>query len=144
MNATMAKFGYPGTLIAEEGSWVALTRPSQVTLGAMMLVCREPVTAFGAISAVGAESLRHVVAKSEIALKQAFNYDKINYLMLMMVDPDVHFHVIPRYAESRTFAGQSFQDLYWPKPPDLTVAANTEANVLTKIRDQIYQHWPKS
>jgi len=28
--------------------------------------------------------------------------------MLMMVDPDVHFHVLPRYAQSRSFAGREF------------------------------------
>ena len=40
--------------------------------------------------------------------------------MLMMVDPHVHFHVIPRYASQRDFLGLSFVDQDWPKPPDLS------------------------
>ena len=31
-------------------------------------------------------------------------YERINYLMLMMVDPDVHFHVIPRYTAAAASA----------------------------------------
>ena len=30
--------------------------------------------------------------------------------MLMMVDPHVHFHVIPRYSESREWAGMTLAD----------------------------------
>ena len=42
--------------------------------------------------------------------------------MLMMVDPHVHFHVIPRYDGSRSFGGMSFPDRAWPGPPDLKSA----------------------
>ena len=41
----------------------------------------------------------------DTALAKTFAPDKLNYLMLMMVDPDVHFHVLPRYAAARAFAG---------------------------------------
>lgn len=142
MNATMAKFGYPANLVADEGGWVALVRPSQTTLGSMVLVCKEAATAFGAVGPDGFAALRQAVARTELALKAAFGYDKINYLMLMMVDPDVHFHVIPRYATERTFAGQTFRDAFWPKPPDLTIAADPGADTLAKIRDHIRAHWP--
>ena len=33
-----------------------------------------------------------------------------NYLMLMMVDPHVHFHVIPRYAAPQRFEDVDFPD----------------------------------
>lgn len=45
--------------------------------------------------------------------------DKLNYLALMMVDPNPHFHVLPRYGADRAFDGAFFQDKSWPKPPDL-------------------------
>ncbi|MNC89705.1 hypothetical protein D3C83_56830 [compost metagenome] len=45
--------------------------------------------------------------------------DKINWLLLMMVDPDVHFHVLPRYSGARQFAGMTFTDPGWPAAPDL-------------------------
>jgi len=40
----------------------------------------------------------------------------------MMVDPNVHFHVIPRYSEPRVWAGVDFVDAGWPGPPRLDVA----------------------
>jgi diadenosine tetraphosphate (Ap4A) HIT family hydrolase len=39
--------------------------------------------------------------------------------MLMMVDRNVHFHVIPRYSEPRRWAGVEFADAGWPEPPQL-------------------------
>jgi diadenosine tetraphosphate (Ap4A) HIT family hydrolase len=61
-----------------------------------------------------------VTARIETALAAAFRHDRINYLMLMMVDPDVHFHVLPRYEKERELAGQRFVDRSWPGPPDLS------------------------
>ncbi|MCW5749948.1 MAG: HIT family protein [Alphaproteobacteria bacterium] len=139
----MAKFGFPDTLVAEADGWAALVRPQQVTLGAMVLVCQEPVGAFGQVSAAGFAGLGRMVARTESALKAAFNYDKINFVMLMMVDPDVHFHVVPRYAGERMFSGQTFQDAYWPKPPDLTQPAPQPPELLSAIRERIRSHWPR-
>jgi diadenosine tetraphosphate (Ap4A) HIT family hydrolase len=37
----------------------------------------------------------------------------------MMVDPNVHFHVIPRYSAPREWNGMPFPDAGWPGPPQL-------------------------
>lgn len=142
MNSTMAKFGFPDTEIAQIGQWVALVRPNQVTLGAMVLVCQEEVKAFSDVSSAGITDFGKLVRATEAALKSAFHYDKINYLMLMMVDPDVHFHVIPRYETERTFMDQVFSDTWWPKPPDVTVPVAIAPETLTGIRDKIRSCWP--
>lgn len=120
MNPTAKKFGHPKTCLAEWPHWLVLLRPAQVTLGSLVLVCRDPVQRFGAISPAAAAELREVVAAVEAALGDLLGFDKINYLMLMMVDPDVHFHVFPRYASPRTYAGAEFTDAFWPGPPDVT------------------------
>ena len=60
------------------------------------------------------------------ALKSFVDYAKINYLMLMMVDPHVHFHVIPRYEGKREFEGLQFPDAGWPKLPDLGTAVTLD------------------
>jgi len=36
-----------------------------------------------------------------------------------MVDPHVHFHVLPRYSGPRELAGVTFTDPGWPRLPDL-------------------------
>jgi diadenosine tetraphosphate (Ap4A) HIT family hydrolase len=142
MNPTMSKFGHPGTVVADYASWVVLLRPQQARLGALVLVCREPATAFAAISAPAFAELGTVVADIESALSSAFAYDKLNYLMLMMVDPNVHFHVIPRYAEAPRFEGAAFPDHGWPRLPDLAQAPDLDAAALGRIRDAVKRHWP--
>lgn len=121
MNATAQKFGDPATRIARCGVWTVLLRPRQPTLGSLVLVCEEPVTAFGQVSPAGFADLAQATRRVEAMLGGLFAFEKINYLMLMMVDPDVHFHVVPRYAAPRQFAGQTFADRSWPNPPDLAV-----------------------
>jgi diadenosine tetraphosphate (Ap4A) HIT family hydrolase len=74
-------------------------------------------------------------------LRATVAYERINYLMLMMVDPDVHFHVIPRYAGQRDFAGTSFPDGGWPGPPQLEPAVILEAPVRDALRARLVEHW---
>jgi diadenosine tetraphosphate (Ap4A) HIT family hydrolase len=126
MNATMKKFGYPETCIQEFDRWVLLLRPKQVTLGALVLICTESATAFSMLSREAFIELGEITRQIEGMLSHAFAYDKINYLMLMMVDPDVHFHVLPRYAQPRAFGGLEFQDFGWPGPPRLEQVNTTD------------------
>lgn len=44
----------------------------------------------------------------EPALCDVTPYERINYLILMMVDPDVHFDVIPRYPGGPSFIGADY------------------------------------
>ena len=95
-NATAVKFGHPASLIRDYRHWLVLARPQQATLGALVLVCTDEAKAFSQISVRAFEELAQVTADLDAALTRCFRPDKLNYLMLMMVDPDVHFHVLPR------------------------------------------------
>ncbi len=120
MNVTGMKFGHPDTLLAEFEHWVVLLRPAQVTLGSLVLLCTDRAERFGDISAEASAELKLATSRIESVLAEAYAYDKINYLMLMMVDPDVHFHVIPRYEGERSLEGRAVSDPAWPGPPDVT------------------------
>jgi diadenosine tetraphosphate (Ap4A) HIT family hydrolase len=120
MNATAEKFGYPETLLARFDHWLVLLRPAQPTLGSLVLVCTDPASRFGEISPEAATELQRATARIESVLGATLRNDKINYLMLMMVDPDVHFHVLPRYETARELEGARFEDPFWPGPPDVT------------------------
>src|SRR5690606_26812247 len=116
----MLKFGYPETLVAETDRWAVLLRPQQVTLGSLVLICREPDTkAFSDLSEAAFAALRTVVKGVEAPLRRIVNYQNINYLMLMIVERVVHFHVFPRYEGSLGHAGLDFTDRCWPGPPAL-------------------------
>jgi diadenosine tetraphosphate (Ap4A) HIT family hydrolase len=140
-NVTSRKFGFPDTLVAETALWSVLVRPQQVTLGSLVLVCREPVTAFGEASPEAFADLQVAVARVERVLRDFMAYEKINYLMLMMVDPDVHFHIIPRYAGQREHAGLTFPDAGWPGPPALAQAVQPDAAVLAGLVAELRSRW---
>jgi diadenosine tetraphosphate (Ap4A) HIT family hydrolase len=122
INDTIKKFGYPQTLIKEYDHWVVLVRVAQPTLGSLILAAKSDCTAFGSLPADAFAELAHVTTDIERALSAQVGYEKINYLMLMMVDPHLHFHVIPRYEGSRQWDGLEFVDAGWPKTPDLASA----------------------
>ena len=122
MNATIEKFGYPATLIKEYDHWLILLRPAQVTAGSLVLAAKSEATAYGDLSVEAFEEQAKAVADIEAMLRSAFKFDKINYLMLMMVDQHVHFHVLPRYADDRSLADMTISDVAWPGPPDLKSA----------------------
>ena len=140
-NATARKFGYPETLVAEHGPWLVLLRPKQPTLGSLVLVCSEPVKSFGEVSAEAFATLQSVIAEIERVLKAEVNYERINYLMLMMVDPDVHFHVIPRSESVREFDGLSFPDAGWPGPPKLDAAVDLSVAQKQALAARLRERW---
>lgn len=140
-NPTESKFGDPETRIAQTAHWTVLLRPKQPTLGSLVLVCREPVQAFAELSAAAYAELRNIVTRVEPMLKAVSDYQRINYLMLMMVDPDVHFHVIPRYDGVRSFAGSEYPDAGWPGPPALDVAMSPEGAARDELLARLREAW---
>jgi len=140
---TMLRFGYPQFTVAEYPHWVVLLRDRQATLGALVVACREEATAFGDVTSAAFGELGQVVPEIEGTLLRVFRYDKINYLMLMMVDPHVHFHVIPRYAAAREFDGVTFVDPAWPRPPDLGHANEIGEPARNALLRHLREAWPR-
>lgn len=135
MNETIARFGYPATLVREFDHWLVLARPAQPTLGSLVLAAKSEATAFGDLPAEAHAGLKQATAAIEAALGRAVGYAKLNYLMLMMVDPHVHFHVVPRYEGVREWNGREFVDVGWPKVPDLGHAVAIEGEELARLVD---------
>jgi len=133
MNQTIEKFGYPDTLIREYEHWVVLLRPAQATLGALILACKDDASRFSDITPAAFTEMGQVVGDIERALTSLFEYQKLNYLMLMMVDPDVHYHVLPRFDSDQTYAGATFTDPGWPGPPNVGHDNEADADVKAKL-----------
>lgn len=121
-SSTLITFNYPKSLIKSYQYWHLLLRPGQTTIGSLVLVCNEDVSRYSDICRDAAIEHHKIVQHIEHVLQHRFANDKINHIMLMMVDPAVHFHIIPRYQNSVTFCGNKFYDHSWPAPPDLTHA----------------------
>lgn len=141
MNNTIKKFGYPKTLLKEFEYWVVLLRPTQVTAGSMVLACKEKAESLSEVSPQAYQELSSVTYELEQTLKAAFNMEKVNYLALMMVDKQVHFHVIPRYSSVRKLGSTIFEDKNWPKPPDILSAHSLSEFEFDDLKDHLLNYW---
>ena len=143
MNDTILRFGYPDTLIAEYRHWLVLLRPAQPTLGALVLASTSEERRFSALPPEAFGELGQAVADIERVLGEAVRYDRINYLMLMMVDPHVHWHVIPRYDGVREAEGIEIADAGWPKLPQLGEALALGPQQIASLGDWLRAQWPR-
>jgi diadenosine tetraphosphate (Ap4A) HIT family hydrolase len=116
--------------------WVWSVRPVHCTLGAGVLSLARLCTELGSVTRDEAAELADAACTLEQRLKEAFQPDRVNYLMLMMVDPQLHFHVIPRYATARKLGGIAWLDSSWPAAP---VLANGSQYANSLILGQIAQ-----
>jgi diadenosine tetraphosphate (Ap4A) HIT family hydrolase len=142
MNETIRRFGHPETLVADYDHWVVLLRPAQPTLASLILAAKGEATAFADLEPAAFAELGHAVAEVEAALTEAVGYARINYLMLMMVDPHVHFHVLPRYEGERSACGVAVRDAGWPKVPALGEAVALDADQTAALIAWLRSRWP--
>ncbi len=138
---TLERFGYPRSEVAGYRHWCVLVRPEQVTACSLVLCARSEVTRFGALPEGAHGELANVTADIESALETAVAFEKINYLMLMMVDPQVHFHVFPRYPGARTVCEMTFGDTGWPRAPALGEATTLDDEQLGAMVTHLRAVW---
>jgi len=103
-------FDEPNNLIKEYKYWKLLVRKNNTKLGSCVAVTKRHLEALSEITPEEMQEFAQVVKEVEKSAKTAFNYDKINYLMLMMKDKHTHFHIFPRYNTERNFAGIKWLD----------------------------------
>lgn len=137
INSTLLKFGYPDTLMKEYENWCILLRTEQVTLGSLVLICKDDVIRFSNISNEAFQEYPQIIKAIENTLFKLFEYNKINYLMLMMVDPNVHFHVIPRYSNTKVFQDTEFKDFGWPSIPELSKHNKVSSKLFMDLKEEL-------
>ena len=130
------KFKVDDLLIVQTDYWRWSLRPLQCTLGAGILSLKRPAESMSELTLEEGKDLIVITKIIESTLKKAFNMEKMNYIMLMMVDYHIHYHVVPRYARDISFDGIDFKELGWPQPPVLDANA-VDIEVLHKIKDHL-------
>jgi diadenosine tetraphosphate (Ap4A) HIT family hydrolase len=132
------KFRVADLLIATSEHWRWSVRPVHSTLGAGVLSLTRFCSRFGDITSEESADLGNMTTLIEDALQAAFQPAKMNYIMLMMVDPHLHFHVLPRYDSVKEFADLAWEDKGWPGPPDLGAYTDrSDSDSLISIRDTL-------
>lgn len=99
--------------LAENDYWIVALNENQATLGRVYLVSKRHETDVARLSAAELESLWEWVRRTGAALGRLFAPDHFNYMFLMNVVAHAHFHIYPRYAARREFAGEEFVDTRW-------------------------------
>ena len=119
MNITIQTFGYPGTLVKEYEHWVMLLRPKQITVGSLVLAAKSDANHLGQLTQEEWAEFALVCHDAEGFTAKAFGAEKFNYLSLMMKDPNVHFHFVPRYSKPITINANQYLDSDWPLKTEL-------------------------
>ena len=126
-------------VIKEYTHWVVLFRQKQVTVGSVIIMSKElEKQSLGAVSPEAWAEFATVSADVERWLTSAFGAEKFNYLALMMYDPEVHFHVIPRYSKPVIFEGREFVDPDWPNATQ-RIAMELEETTLRSIERRLQE-----
>lgn len=112
--STKNKFLYPESVIKEYAFWTVLFRFQQITVGSMILISTTGAQQLGDLSREAWAEFAEVSKDVEQWTRMAFGAEKFNYLALMMKEPEVHFHFIPRYSHPVIVDDMEFVDSDWP------------------------------
>ena len=141
MEEILETFEYPELLLKEYKNWYLLLRSQQVTIGSLVLIEKSFSTRLSNVPMQSFVEFGEIVKEIEDILAKLFSYEKINYLMLMMKDKEVHYHIIPRYSSPVLFKNIEFIDSGWPKLPEMmsinSVDMRTKAELLSLIKSEL-------
>ena len=121
--------------IVEHGDWILSVRPGQITLGSMVISTGRGELDFASINPASGSDLAEAFAIAERLAKDVFGAVRINLACLMMKDPIVHFHVLPRYDREVERYGQTWLDGDWPGPPTFGPAPTTDETLAAIAAD---------
>tara|TARA_B100000212_G_C26982153_1_gene367138 strand:- start:99 stop:533 length:435 start_codon:yes stop_codon:yes gene_type:complete len=137
MSDILETFNHKDLLIKEYLNWYLLLRNDQVTIGSLVLIEKNFHKRLSNISDNSFVEFGKIVREIEKTLNNLFGYEKINYLVLMMKDKEVHYHIIPRYSEDQLFESVTFADEGWPNMPDLKNYNQIEMKLKLKLLESI-------
>jgi diadenosine tetraphosphate (Ap4A) HIT family hydrolase len=97
-------------VIAENDHWNLVLNENQATLGRVFFALKRHETDITRLTPDEVASLWEFVGRGKSALARLWSPDHYNYMFLMNLTPHAHFHIFPRYASGREFAGAVYAD----------------------------------
>ena len=130
-------------VVRQSDHWTLVLNENQATLGRVFLALNRHETDALALTPGEQADLWALAAEAKQALAALFAPDHFNYMFLMNLTPHVHFHLFPRYAGPREFAGQTWTDLRFSDhydPAEARTIDDATASALTAaLRHEITQ-----
>ena len=131
-----------GPVLAESEYWRLILNHNQRFLGACFWALRHHIETITALTPAEWADLHPQLIRATQALNHHFQPDHFNYVFLQNQDRHVHMHIYPRYAQSRLFAGETFDDPDYPshyKIPGLSrrLLAEQQETIARALRDSL-------
>ena len=127
-----------GPIVMESDCWKLVVNVNQNLLGKCFLTLNRHEESVSDLSETEWLDLHRQLKRTTKALAEAFAPDHFNYAFLQNQDKHVHFHVIPRFATPRKFAGCLFEDPDFPGHYRVPSPGNmVSGDVLTEVADGI-------
>lgn len=131
----MSKFKPDTRCIKEFKYWIVCVRAKARTLGdAVILLKRETPALAGMLPEEG-EEFPEVVKWYEETCSKKFGAVKFNYVIMMMSDFFVHYHVFPRYDKDVSMFDMEWKDLEWPRAINFQEGIILEDDKIEEIKN---------
>ena len=125
-------------VVCRNDYWTLIVNDNQATLGRVFFALNRHETDIAALSDPEVLSLWAFVRETKAALTALLAPDHFNFMFLMNLTPHVHFHLFPRYAAPREFAGETFADTayggHYDPAETRALPADAEAALLAALR----------
>lgn len=136
LSAFRDAFELPELVVRETSRWTVSVRPQQPTLGSVVVAVRRELTDLGGLEPVDGGELTDLLGWYETVARERFGAVRLNVLALMMKDPLVHVHVLPRYDGPVERHDLTWSDDGWPGPPQIAGAQGSRQQLLA-LRDEL-------
>ena len=123
----------PTRLIGQTAHWSLVLNEDQSLLGRYFCLLNRPEADPLALSPDETADLWEIARRGREVLSALWLPDHFNYAFLMNVDPQVHFHVIPRYKTRREFADGTFVDPHFGGHYGVGPARTLEADAFAEV-----------
>ena len=140
--------GY-GKLIAEKSYWTIHLAPSQRYLGTCVIAIKRPCSNLSELESVEWKEFSDIVREIEKVLNIIFKPTLFNWSCFKNAafraenpQPQVHWHLIPRYKDVAMFHGLEFEDLdfgFIPQP----IKREISEDVMEIMKDKIKRNLTK-
>lgn len=133
-------------VVLSNDHWTLVLNDNQATLGRVFFALNRHETDVATLTDAEVLSLWTFVRETKAALSALFAPNHLNYLFLMNLTPHVHFHIFPRYAALREFAGQTFTDSrygdHYDPAESRALSADAEEQLITALHHALTQPTP--
>ncbi len=136
--------GAYGDLIFETNHWLIYLAPSQRYLGTCVVVLKRHCENLRELNSDEWNDFSKIVEELEAALNKTFSPTLFNWSCYMNSayrsdppDPEVHWHVIPRYNYKIEFEGLNFEDPdfgYIPQPIERKIPEDIMKKMINEIK----------